>query len=174
MRITRTHVAALAVAVAVALAGSSAAMAAGGSGGGGGTSTGGGGGGGSAALPCGDLTVSINENTLGIIVPSWWQANTFYGGQALGTTTKSCDTIPGLVVTFEDVTSPADSCTVTIGQFWGTQYTKYGIKPISRYASTFYYFTGADCIGHPRTIRATMSNTVTGAVLSTATTIWTP
>ena len=125
----------------------------------GGSSSGGGGTvGGSVTSPaqCGNLSIGVLLNTLG-----YWEAT--------GKTATSCDGLP-VAISFSDST-PSDGCAVTIPTFFGLTYFKYGVRPPSRYASRV-YATGA-CSGTSRTIDATLTDRVTGAILSTASTTWT-
>jgi hypothetical protein len=123
--------------------------------------------------PCAILTFNIVNNTLlsGSVAP-YWQPNLGYGGQAIGTTEKSCDTIAGAVMSWSDITGTNDGCDLSVASFVGSTYAKYGQKPMSRYDQLFYYYTGANCIGTSRTIQATLTDRTTGAVLSTMTTTW--
>lgn len=141
---------------ALAMAASGSAAMASGSSGGGAV------GGGSVTTPgpCGNLTVAI---TASVSPAGYWQAS--------GKTETSCDSTPGLRIKFVDAT-PADSCTVVIPDFVNASYFKYGVRPISRYASG-YIWSSPECVGSPRTINATLYSTA-GAVLSTASTTWTP
>jgi hypothetical protein len=142
-----------------------------GSGGGGG---GGGGGGATGGVrPCAILTFSIvNNAVLSTSVAPFWQANSYYAGQAVGSTEKSCDLVPGAVMSWTDITGTNDGCDLTVAQFVGATYVKYGLKPMSRYDQFFSYYTGANCIGTARTIQATLTDRTTGTVLSTMTTTW--
>jgi hypothetical protein len=126
----------------------SPAMAAGGSGGGGA-----GGGGATAATPksCGNLTLTTSLSSLG-------------APQVSGSTEKTCDGLTGLVIRFTD-TTPAEGCSLTIPNFIGATYFKYGVRPPSRYASGIYAY-GA-CAGTSHTLSATLS--LNGVDLSTAT-----
>jgi len=143
----------------------------GGSGGGGGSVGGGGGGGG--VRPCAITSFSIvNNSVLSSSVAPYWQPNQYYLGQAIGTTEKSCDTIPTAVMRFTDETNTNDGCNATIGNFIGSTYAKYGTKPMSRYDQFFSYFTSDSCVGTSRTIRATLYDSATGAVYSTTTFNW--
>jgi hypothetical protein len=138
---------------AIMFVASGPAMAAGGSGGGGGA----GGGGATAATPkpCGNLTLTTSLSSLG-------------AAQVSGTTEKTCDGLTGLVIRFTD-TTPTDSCSLTIPDFIGATYFKYGVRPPSRYASGIYAY-GA-CAGTSHALSATLS--LNGVDLSTATTTYT-
>lgn len=146
----------------------------GGSGGGGGGTGGGGGGGGGAARPCAILTFGIvNNPTISSSVAPFWQANSYYMGQATGSTEKSCDAVPGAVMTWSDISNLNDGCDLSVPRFVGATYAKYGLKPMSRYDQYFTYYTGSSCVGTVRTIRATLTDITTGTVISTMTTSWT-
>ncbi len=136
-------------------------------------SGGSGGGGGGSVRPCAILTFGIVNNTvLSSSVAPYWQPNTAYGAQAIGSTEKSCDTVPGAVMIWTDITGTNDGCDATIPRFVGATYAKYGLKPMSRFDQYFVYSTGDNCIGTTRTIKATLIDQTTGAVLSTMTTTW--
>ena len=133
----------------------------------------GGGGGGGSTRPCAILTFSIVNNLiLSSSVAPYWQPNSGYGAQAVGSTEKSCDAIPGAVMQWTDLTGTNDGCDTSIPQFVGATYLKYGLKPMSRFDQVFYYQTGSSCVGTTRTIKATLIDKSTGAVLSTMTTVW--
>lgn len=124
-------------------------MASGGSGGGGGGSTA------AAPAPCGNLTLATSLTSLGT-------------PQVSGSTEKSCDGLTGLIIRFTD-TAPVNNCSLTIPDFIGATYFKYGVRPPSRYASGIYAY-GA-CAGTSHSLSATLS--LNGVDLSTATTTYT-
>ncbi len=134
---------------AIMFVASSPAMAAVGSGGGGG---GGGGATTTAPKPCGNLTLTTSLTSLGT-------------PQVSGTTEKTCDGLTGLVIRFTD-SAPTDSCSLTIPDFIGATYFKYGVRPPSRYASGIYAY--GSCAGTSHSLSATLS--LNGVDLSTATT----
>ena len=137
-----------------------------------------GGGGGSSAKPCALLTLNIfNSVLLGTSVPSFWQPNSAYFAQVSGTTEKSCDAIPNATIKFEDLTGTNDGCDIVLTPWVNNPNylnPKYGAKPMSRYIEGFIYFTGADCLGHSRILKATLTDPSVGGLTSTATLNWTP
>jgi hypothetical protein len=136
---------------AIMFVASSPAMASGGSGGGGGGATATA----TAPKPCGNLTLTTSLTSLGT-------------PQVSGSTEKSCDGLTGLVIRFTDTTL-SDGCSLTIPNFIGATYFKYGVRPPSRYASGIYAY-GA-CAGTSHSLSATLS--LNGVDLSTATTTYT-
>ena len=138
----------------------------------------GGGGGGGAAKPCAILTLNIINNVLlGTSVPSFWQPNMGYVAQVSGTAEKSCDVIPNATIKFEDLTGANDGCDVVLTPWVNNPNylnPKYGAKPMSRYLEAFIYYTGANCLGHSRTLKATLTDPSVGGLTSTATLNWTP
>jgi hypothetical protein len=136
---------------AIMFAAASPAMAAGGSGGGGG----GGGTTAAAPKPCGNLALTTSLTSLG-------------APQVSGSTEKTCDGLTGLVIRFTDAT-PAAGCSLTIPDFIGATYFKYGVRPPSRYASGIYAY--GTCAGTSHSLSATLS--LNGLDLSTATTTYT-
>ncbi len=168
-RAKRTTMTAIAIA---GLALGTAAHASGGSGGG--SASGGGGGGGATSTSCAPTSVVLYESTVAPPVANWWLANTTYVGTAQGKANKACDAVPGIVVRFQDVTNADDVCAVSIPQYNGLNYAKYGVKPPSNFRSFFSYSTGDHCVGTSRTIQATMSSSITGEIFGTTTTVFTP
>lgn len=155
-------------AVVALRSGGSGSGGSGGSGGGGG-----GGGGGGSTRPCAILTFDIINNlALSTNVAPFWQPNSYYYAQATGSTEKSCDALPGAVMTFADISGLNDGCEPRIPQFVGATYLKYGLKPMSRYSIAFPYFTGTTCLGITRTIQATLTDTATGTVLGRTSKTW--
>jgi hypothetical protein len=152
--------------------------------GGGGSSTGGGGGGGGGSggggsiRPCAILSLNIyNELQLPSLVPSFWQPNSGYVALVAGTAEKSCDTIGGASIVFEDITGAPDGCEVSISPWVNNPAylnPKYGAKPMSRYQESFIYYTGSTCLGKQRTIRATLTDPSIGGKVSSVTLKWTP
>jgi hypothetical protein len=156
------------------LAAGAPAMASGGSGGGG-TSTGGGGGGVPAPAPapvpvpapavCGGLTVAIVYNTAG-----YWQAT--------GTASKVCDPLPIRIEIVDTTPTMPDGCftgsgTGVLGVHLSSGYFKYGLRKPSNYATGPIWLYGP-CAGSSRSVVATMTNSLTGAVIDVASTTWTP
>ena len=148
-----------------------------GGGSGGGSSLGGGGGGGSVRR-CAILSLAIINNvTLGTTVASFWQPNNAYVAQVAGTTEKSCDAIGNASIKFEDVTGANLECQPVLTSWVnnpGYLNPKYGAKPMSRFREGFIYYTGPNCIGHSRKLKATLTDPSPGGAVSTATLTWTP
>jgi hypothetical protein len=149
--------------------------------GGGGTSTGGGGGGGGGggtARPCGILSYAIlNDIVTKTVVPSFWAPNSAYLAIASGTAEKSCDLAAGATIVFEDITGINDGCDVKLTPWVNNPAylnPKYGAKPMSRYQETFIYYTGADCVGRSRVLKATLTDPSPGGTTSSVTLNWTP
>ena len=143
------------IATAAVLVASAAPAFASGSGGGGG-----GGGGGTTSSSCGGLTAAV---TASVSPAGYWQVT--------GKTATACDSNAGLDVVFADV-SPADGCTLTIPTFHNASYFKYGVRPVSRYASGYIY-GAASCVGTTRTITATLVDRFSGVVYGNSSTTWT-
>lgn len=164
--------------VARASGGSSTGGGGGGGGGGGTTTGGGGGGGGGSARPCAILSYGILNNVAtSTAVPSFWAPNTYYQAIAAGTAEKSCDVVPNATIVFEDITGPSDGCEVVLSPWVNNPAylnPKYGAKPLSRYQEGFIYYTGPDCVGKPRVLRATLTDPSVGGKVTSVTVNWTP
>ena len=145
---------------------------------GGGSSLRGGGGGGGAARPCAILSMTVINNVLlGTTVPSFWQPNNSYVAQVSGTAEKSCDVIPNATINFEDQTGVNDGCNVSLTPWVNTPNylnPKYGAKPMSRFLEAFIYFTGADCLGRSRTLKARLTDPSPGGKTTSVSMNWTP
>ena len=121
----------------------------------------GGGGGGATTSSCAGLTAAM---TASVSPAGYWQVS--------GKTATACDSNASLDVSFTDAT-PADGCTLTIPTFHNATYFKYGVRPVSRYASGYIYSSGT-CAGTTRTISATLVDRSTGIVYGTSSTTWNP
>ncbi len=86
------------------------------------------GGGGGATRPCAILTFDILNNlALSTNVAPFWQPSTYYYAQATGSTDKSCDALPGAVMTFTDISALNDGGEPRTPQFVGATH------PVSTY-----------------------------------------
>ena len=112
------------------------------------------GGGGSSVATCGTLSMTTSLTSLG-------------APQVSGTTDKTCDGLTGLVIRFTDL-SPSADCTLTIPNFNGATYFKYGVRPPSRYASAI--FASGSCSSTSHVLSGSLS--LNGVDLGSAATIW--
>ena len=140
-----------------------------------GSSAGGSGGG---VRPCAILSFAIQNDVLNnLVIPSFWQPNSYYQALAAGTTEKSCETIGGATIVMEDITGVDDGCKVALSPWVNNPAylnPKYGAKPMSRFQEVFIYATGANCIGVERTLKATLTDPSPGGKVSSVTLKWTP
>lgn len=138
---------------------------------------GGGGGGGGAIRSCALLTLAVLNNLVtNTTVPSFWQPNMSYVARIAGTTEKTCDVIPGATIVFEDLTGDS-GCSVSLTPWVNNPAylnPKYGAKPMSRFQEAFIYYTGADCIGRSRVLRATLTDPSAGGATTSVTMNWVP